>query len=107
LYSRSEAASHLKVAAANGELVNENHCFLFALQRCDGEPILDAYLVVASDRDCADKALRHARGVTRLGKTSCLGEWARDQIAARCWIEGTLEPLTCVSVHSLAEIMWD
>jgi hypothetical protein len=87
----------------------DNHCFLFALQGSDQETILDAYLVVASDRERAEVALRHRYGITSLGCTRCLGEWDKHQVAARCWIEATKYPipLTRESAHSLADIVWD
>ena len=86
-----------------------HRCFLFALHASDNEAILDAYLVVAREAEQAETALRHHRGIITLGRTRCLGEWNSRQVEARCWIEATRQPISLmqVSVHSLAEIMWD
>lgn len=109
LCSLSDVRCHLRLVTSNGNTIEDNRCFLFALQTSGSEAIVDAYLVVARDRDGAEKVLQHVCDVTNLGQPRCLGEWAGDQIATRCWVEATKRSITLAgeSAHSLAEITWD
>jgi hypothetical protein len=87
----------------------DHRCFLLALEPSEQRILQDAFLVVAPDAIEAELILRKFRAVPTEHSTRLLGEWRKDLIEKRCWIEATRKviSLDTPSAHALSEIVWD